>query len=316
MRYDSRALTFVCSLIIVVTASLGADTSVRASSTRVKLPDGKTYEVKVKGGKPVQFSSSEIEVSDLALTAAVKAEGDASLPFSWLIFAQVLAQGNFVVKVTTPLDESASTSFEFTGPGKLTQSLFDCVDYPKVCAGLEQPGTHWFLFHFSFEPRGGGKGFELDQWARMDHLQIEETRKLVAQAKGEWGGTVAPTAESKPKATVYVYRQGVFFGCGLRPSIWCDEVRLARISCGKYFIAEVDPGLHTFRSDDETSRVSLEFEAGKTYFLRADIEPDAERPRGRRVLYKMNDTQGSLAVQSLLPLARKSIQDHTMVLTE
>lgn len=309
-----RSLGCVHALLIVMIVSTGTVTVARASSTTVALPDGKSYKVKVKRGMPVQFKSGEVEVSDLALGAAADLKGESQLPFAWIIFAQVLAQGSFVVKATTPLDESVSTSFDFTGPGKLTQRLFDCASYPKVCAGLDRPGTHWFLLHLSFEPQGGGKVFEVDQWARTDQLEIEAVKRMVAQAKKEYGATAAPDVALNPKATVYVYRHRGFVGCGMKFPVWCDEVLLARISCGRYFIAEIDPGPHTFRSDIPTSTVALEFEAGKTYFLRADIASEGVIARGG--LYAMDGRQGSLAVQSLIPLPREKILDDQMVLPQ
>jgi hypothetical protein len=315
MRRPARLFELICSLGIAGIALQGAGTVAIAGTATVTLPDGKTYEVKVKGGMPVRFKSKEIEVSDLALHAAVEIEREDPLPFSWMIFAQVLAQGTFVVKVTTPLDESASTSFEFTGPGKLAQGLFDCATYPKVCVDLDKPGTHWYPFHFAFEPRGGAKGFELDQWARMDHLNLEELQKTVAQAKSEFGGTpAAPATVTNPKARVYVYRDKGFVGCGLRYTVWCDEVPLAKLSCGKYFIAEIQPGSHTLRSDIASVTVSLEFEAGKSYFLRTDMAPNQALSRG--ALHVADDSEGQRAIQSLLPLPRKDILDSTMVLPQ
>ena len=314
MKHPSRLRGVVCSAGIAIFGLLGVGNLARAGNATVTLPDGKTYEVKIKGGMPVRFRSKEIEVSDLALDAAVKLEEDVPLPFRWMLFAQVFAQGRFVVKVTTPLDESASTSFEFTGPGKLVQGLFDCAAYPKVCIGLDTPGTHWYPFHFAFEPREGGKGFELDQWARMDQLNLEELQKMVAQAKSQFGGTpVAPTGETNSKARVYVYRDRGFVGCGLKYSIWCDAVLLAKLSCGKYFIAEIQPGPHILRSDIESVTVSLEFEPGESYFLRADMASNQALSRGE--LHVADDSEGHRAVQSLLPLPRKDIQDNSLVFT-
>ena len=137
---------------------------------------------------------------------------------------------------------------------------------------------------------------------------------MVAQARGEWGTAAPPTVDSNPKARVYVYRYGGFGGCGVKPFIWCDEVLLASITCGRYFIAEIEPGPHTFRSDNSASTVSLNFAAGRTYFLRADIVPDTIHDRG--LLYKMEEATGSRDVRALKPLPSENIQDDTMVLTE
>jgi len=60
--------------------------------------------------------------------------------------------------------------------------------------------------------------------------------------------------------------------------------------------------------------MSLNFAAGRTYFLRADIVPDTIHDRG--LLYKMEEATGSRDVRALKPLPSENIQDDTMVLTE
>src|SRR6266704_4063181 len=77
------------------------------------------------------------------------------------------------------------------------------------------------------------------------------------------------TADAKPsKATVYVYRYKQFVGSALAPSVYCDDAELARMENGRYFSATVDPGKHSFLSNDKQSGVELDMNAGEQYFIR------------------------------------------------
>ena len=312
----ARARVIACFLVWVTTVVLFGPPTASADTTKVTLPDGKTYEVKLRQGLPVGFKSSDVAVSDLALQARfnLKEQDEASNPFAWTILAEVFAKGRFQVKATTPNDASAFKIFEFAGPGKLAEELFSCAGSPKACPDFDKPEEYWFLVHLSFEPEGGGKGFELDQWARMSPSSLAAVKEQISSVKKAFDGTAAPGAAPDAKATVYVYRKGGFAGCGVKPVIWCDEVLLAKVSCGRYFMARVSPGEHTFRSDNPESKISFEFGPGRTYYLRADIVPNTNHERG--LLSVVDVEEGSLAVQSLKPLPREEIQDEKIVVSE
>lgn len=86
-----------------------------------------------------------------------------------MLIAELLTEGEFTVTVTTPLDSTARTRLEAKGPGKVMLSFFPQADYPLVWDGLDQPGVHWFPFHFAFEGKHSEDRFEFMQWAQMDH---------------------------------------------------------------------------------------------------------------------------------------------------
>jgi hypothetical protein len=111
-----------------------------------------------------------------------------------------------------------------------------------------------------------------------------------------------------------VWLKGWVRGVRVKAVIWCDEVLLAKVSCGKYFMAQVSPGEHTFRSDHPESKISIEFGPGRTYYLRADIAPNTYHERG--LLSVVGVKEGSLAVQSLKPLPREETQDEKLVVSE
>ena len=122
------------------------------------------------------------------------------------------------------------------------------------------------------------------------------------------------TTDAKPsKATVYVYRYKQFVGSALAPSVFCDEVELARAENGRYFTVKVDPGKHTFRSNDKQSGTELDTKAGQEYFLRVEIATGFAKGHGRLVL--MSPEQGGYELKSskLKPLDSNKVVNATLV---
>jgi hypothetical protein len=57
------------------------------------------------------------------------------------------------------------------------------------------------------------------------------------------------------KVTVYVYRYKQFTGSALEPAVYCDEKKIAAMDNGRYFKVMLEPGKHTFQSNDKQSGV-------------------------------------------------------------
>lgn len=120
---------------------------------------------------------------------------------------------------------------------------------------------------------------------------------------------------AQPKVSVYVYRYKQFVGSALQPSVYCDEVQLARMENGRYFTVKVDPGKHTFRSNDQQSGVELDLKAGQEYFLRVEIATGMLKGHGRLVLTAPE--QGRFEVKAgLKPLDEGKVVDKTRVSIE
>jgi len=128
--------------------------------------------------------------------------------------------------------------------------------------------------------------------------------------------TPSATDAKESKATVHVYRYKQFVGGALEPSVYCDEVQLARMDNGRYFAAMVDPGKHTFRSNDSQSGIELDTKAGQEYFIRVEIATGFAKGHGRLVL--MSPEQGSYELKSkkLKPLDASKVMDKTRVSVE
>jgi hypothetical protein len=117
-------------------------------------------------------------------------------------------------------------------------------------------------------------------------------------------------------ATVYVYRYKQFVGSALAPSVYCDEVQLARMDNGRYFTARLDAGKHNFRSNDAQSGVELDLKAGQSYFIRVEIAAGMMKGHGRLIL--MSPEQGSYELKSskLKPLDASKVVDKERVSVE
>ena len=127
--------------------------------------------------------------------------------------------------------------------------------------------------------------------------------------------TSQPASPASSKAVVYVYRYKQFVGSALQPSVYCDEMQLARMENGRYFSVRIDPGKHTFRSNDQQSGVELDVKAGQEYFLRVEIATGMLKGHGRLVLTAPE--QGRFEVKAgLKPLDDGKVVDKTRVSIE
>jgi hypothetical protein len=153
-----------------------------ATPTRVTLKDGKTYEIETVRGLPVRFSNDQIRVQDLGITAIfVPLDRADAPPFVWAFTADLIAIGLFEVTVTTPLDSSASVTRTVKGPDRIRLDFFPQDVYPLIWEGIDQPGVHWFPFHFVFEERQSKKRFEFTQWSQMDYESLKQQRELMRE---------------------------------------------------------------------------------------------------------------------------------------
>ncbi|MEN3746291.1 hypothetical protein TPR58_03865 [Sphingomonas sp. HF-S3] len=87
-------------------------------------------------------------------------------------------------------------------------------------------------------------------------------------------GTIA--AAPADKAQVVFWRPGTLIGgamgCTVREGEGAQEVQVARLGAGKYAVLFAEPGKHVFWTTGEaTDRMTMELEAGETYFVRCSI---------------------------------------------
>jgi hypothetical protein len=103
-----------------------------------------------------------------------------------------------------------------------------------------------------------------------------------------------PPKLSSQSARVNVYRYKQYMGNALRPSIYCDDKDLARLQDGRYVVLALEPGTHTFRSNDKQSQIELDLKRGQEYYIRIDIAPDMWKGHGRLTLVQPEQGIGEL----------------------
>ena len=127
--------------------------------------------------------------------------------------------------------------------------------------------------------------------------------------------TATPDGKAS-KATVYVYRYKQFVGSALEPSVYCDDAQLARMSNGRYFTVKVDPGRHTFTSNDKQSGIELDAKAGQEYFMRVELVPGMMKGHGRLILMSVEQGAYELKSDKLKPIDASRVANTAMVSTE
>jgi hypothetical protein len=105
------------------------------------------------------------------------------------------------------------------------------------------------------------------------------------------------------KATVYIYRTKKFYGSGLKPSVYKDKVRLARIEDGSYLAIIVGPGRHAFHMHNKAG-VEVELKGGQECYLRVEVVPGF--PKGRGEIRRAKAEDGAAAIKKLRLLENKT----------
>lgn len=82
---------------------------------------------------------------------------------------------------------------------------------------------------------------------------------------------VLPTP-AEGQGQVVFFRPGSMMGAALGCTVHEGEPQIARLGSGKYFVIPAAPGKHDFSTRGEaTDRLTVEVEAGETYFVRCNI---------------------------------------------
>jgi len=132
----------------------------------------------------------------------------------------------------------------------------------------------------------------------------------------EPSGTTQATDKGDTKATVFVYRYKQFTGSALSPSVYCDEVQLAKMENGRYFTVRIDPGKHIFHSNDKQAGIELDLKAGQQYFVRVEIATGFMKGHGRLLLVAPEQGSYELKSSKLKPLDADKVVDGARVSVE
>lgn len=146
--------------------------------------------------------------------------------------------------------------------------------------------------------------------------------RIVRHSRGLWaalGGCVllasvaarGQTPAGGAPATVYIFRERLYAGSALKPSVYCDGVELARIQNGRYFRVRLDPGRHTFRSTAQEPDVALVAKPGEVYYLQVEIVPHGFKGRARLTLLPPGESP--YTIRDLRALDADMVKDRARV---
>jgi len=126
------------------------------------------------------------------------------------------------------------------------------------------------------------------------------------QAKEEGSST-------ESMAIIVIGRLKDFGSRNWRPSVYVDEVELARTQNGRYLVAKVDPGVRTVRAEDPKYSLHMDMKAGNCYFFRVEIASGFAKAHGRIV--GLTTEQGTSDLKVLAPTDSSHVKDTSEVLT-
>ena len=133
----------------------------------------------------------------------------------------------------------------------------------------------------------GGEA-KVEEGTRVTVYIAEEKRfrvqdgKLVAVAPAPTDPAVAAAAATD--AVVYIYRPSKMMGKALEPSVFADDIELARMDNGRYFTVKLTPGKHIIRMTDEKKGFAIDMGPGQKYYFRVGIEMGMWKGHGKLTL--------------------------------
>ena len=110
-------------------------------------------------------------------------------------------------------------------------------------------------------------------------------------------------------AHLRVYRSRRYLGSALAPSIYVDDRQVARVGNGRRISIRLAPGHHSIRSDDKSSAISLEAEAGQEYFVRVDEEMGFWKGHGKLTMLLWEQGSAEFKLQSPVEDDRRMARD-------
>jgi hypothetical protein len=128
--------------------------------------------------------------------------------------------------------------------------------------------------------------------------------------------SVPPPSDLSSKAVVYFYSLSAGPTLGrVKKAVYLDDKPIAEIRPERFFIVLVEPGRHSFHlKNKKLGGVEMEFEAGKTYYLRMKWESDGIlRPAG---VERVEEDNGRFDVKNLKPVGKKNVINRNLVFLE
>jgi hypothetical protein len=115
-------------------------------------------------------------------------------------------------------------------------------------------------------------------------VYVAEEKRFRVEGETLVAVAMEPAAASSEEATVFIYRPNKWTGRALEPSVFVDEIELARMDNGRYFAVKVKPGKHIIRMTDDKKGYAIDMGPGQTYFFRIGIEAGMWKGHGKITL--------------------------------
>jgi uncharacterized protein DUF2846 len=113
--------------------------------------------------------------------------------------------------------------------------------------------------------------------AEEKHFRVEGSSLVVMATE-----TASPA--NAADATVFIYRPGKMMGKALEPSVFVDDIELARMDNGRYFALKLKPGKHIVHMTDDKKGYAVDMGPGQTYFFRIGVEMGMFKGHGKITL--------------------------------
>lgn len=141
--------------------------------------------------------------------------------------------------------------------------------------------------------------------AEEKHFRVDGST-LVAVA------TENPTTSNAADAIVYIYRPSKMMGKALEPSVFVDDIELARMDNGRYFALKLKPGKHIVHMTDDKKGYAVDMGPGQTYYFRVGVEMGMMKGHGKITL---DDADRAIAeIKKIKFIGKDKIKAPTMVI--
>jgi hypothetical protein len=127
---------------------------------------------------------------------------------------------------------------------------------------------------------------------------------------------VSQQAAASPdgKVRVYVYRSSNVAEKEFRPSVYVDEMDVARLQEGRNVILALQSGTHAFRSTDKKDQMQLDLKPGHKYYIRIDVSVVSLTGRGK--LNVVLPEQGAPEFGQTKPADKSMLKNLSLIASE
>jgi hypothetical protein len=125
----------------------------------------------------------------------------------------------------------------------------------------------------------------------------------IAEAAPTVGAEAAAAAEPAEveKATLVFFRMKRMAGAALNTSVYIDGVEIADLDNGTYIKVALDPGTHTFHSDEEKDAVDLEITPGELYYVKVGLKRGLWKGHGELIFMDREEGIKEFEAKKLKP---------------